>query len=373
MLRERRDAGLGFASALEAATFDRETAISWVVAQMLSEETATAPAIWLGAHEPWWAWEGEVSGRLILSARRAKTRLSTGSKGRVRRATVPMFIDSGAYSELDKHDRWMWQAADFAEFVVGLCRALGTVEHAGIQDWMCEAHMLAKTGLTVEEHQRRTVLNFCLLRRLQRSVPWLPTLQGYTVADYFRCAQMYRDAGVRLEDHRLVGLGSVCRRSSTPEIEGVIRQVKEGLGVDLHGFGVKSEGALLACWGLSSMDSMAWSTRARYDERDLRAALGMRADATSEALMAVGDAELRTIDMDLEDFWRWKQARCPKTAANSLEYAETWRLRQTMALAARIVDELIEQREQALRADPLLTLPSRKLRPAHPGQLGLWA
>jgi len=286
-----------------------------------------------------------------------------------------MFIDSGAYSELDKHDRWMWPAADFAEFVVGLCRALGTVEHAGIQDWMCEAHMLAKTGLTVEEHQRRTVMNFCLLRRLQRSVPWLPTLQGYTVEDYMRCAQMYRDAGVRLEDHALVGLGSVCRRSRTLEIERVIREVVAGLGsrVALHGFGVKSEGALLACWGLASVDSMAWSTRARYDERDLRTALGLPADAPAELVMSATDAQMSAVDMDIEDFWRWKQARCPKTAANSLEYAETWRLRQTLALAARLVDEVIAQREQARRADPLLILPSRRPpRAVHPGQLGLW-
>ncbi len=89
--------------------------------------------------------------------------------------------------------------------------------------------------------------------------------------------------------------------------------------------------------------------------------------------MSATDAQMSAVDMDIEDFWRWKQARCPKTAANSLEYAETWRLRQTLALAARLVDEVIAQREQARRADPLLILPSRRPpRAVHPGQLGLW-
>ncbi len=31
-------------------------------------------------------------------------------------------------------------------------------------DWMCEPAMLARTGLTVEDHQRRTSANFLELR-----------------------------------------------------------------------------------------------------------------------------------------------------------------------------------------------------------------
>jgi len=324
---------------------DREAAIAFMVARMLSEETAPAPAIWLGAMEPWWAWEGQASGRIILSARRVRKRMSAG-RGRLRAAVVPVFLDSSAFSEVAKFGGWTWQPDDFAAFVKHVCAELGTVKHAGIQDWMCEPHMVAKTGLTVEEHQRRTVANFCLLRRLQRSVPWLPTLQGYTVADYMRCAQMYRDAGVRLEDHALIGLGSVCRRSSSPEIEHVIREVKAGLHprAKLHGFGVKSDGALLACFGLASMDSMAWSRRGRGQEADLRAALGLPIDATSEEVMAATPAQLDAIDMDLADLWEWKRERCPKTLAVSQEHAETWRLEQTMALAARIVDEVMQPR-----------------------------
>jgi hypothetical protein len=41
----------------------------------------------------------------------------------------------------------------------------------------------------------------------------MPVLQGWTAGDYWRCADRYDRAGVRLEDYPVVGLGSVCRHS----------------------------------------------------------------------------------------------------------------------------------------------------------------
>lgn len=261
-------------------------------------------------------------------------------------------IDSGAFSEVSARGGWEWPAHDFAAFVVDVARELGTVEHVGIQDWMCEPQIVALTGLSVEEHQRRTVASFLELRQLAPAVPWVPTLQGMTAADYLRCAEIYRDAGVDLEQHCLVGLGSVCRRSRTPEIEAVIREVKAELPsrVRLHGYGVKSEGALLACWGLASVDSMAWSRRARGLESDLRAALGLPVDAPSDRVLTATDEELLAVDLDLVDFLTWKRERCPRTAAASQEFAETWRERQLLALAATIVDDLLEPRSPGAAA-----------------------
>lgn len=321
---------------------NRALAIDLLVARMLAEDPRPAPAVWLGALEPWWAWEGAAAGRVILSARRILRRRS-GGRGRLRRADVPVFIDSGAFSEVSQRGGWEWPAHDFAGFVGNAAAELGTVEHVGIQDWMCEPHILALTGLSLEEHQRRTVDSFLELRRLAPALPWVPTLQGMSSADYLRCAQMYRDVGVELDEHPLVGLGSVCRRSRSREIEAVIREVKAGLPerVRLHGYGVKSEGSLLACWGLASLDSMAWSRRARGLEANLRAALGLPVDAPSDQVLAATDEQLGVVDLDLVDFLEWKRTRCRRTAAASLEFAESWRARQLLALAARIVDELI--------------------------------
>lgn len=35
---------------------DREHAITLLVQRMLEEDPRPAPAVWLGALEPWWAW-----------------------------------------------------------------------------------------------------------------------------------------------------------------------------------------------------------------------------------------------------------------------------------------------------------------------------
>ena len=76
--------------------------------------------------------------------------------------------------------------------------------------------MFAGTNLTVAEHQRRTVANFIKLRKLlgERVIP---VLQGWSIADYWRCGDLCKKAGIRLADEATVGIGSVCRRQSTAE------------------------------------------------------------------------------------------------------------------------------------------------------------
>lgn len=327
---------------------DREQAIALLFARMYEPEPRPAPAFWLGALDTWWAWTGTAHARVMLSARRFRRR-SSGPKSRPRPADVPVFIDSGAFSELSAHGRWTWPAHDFAAFIADLVRRVEHVEHVGIQDWMCEPHILAKTGATVEEHQRRTVDSFLELRRLAPKVPWVPTLQGFTAAEYLRCAEMYDAAGVALEDQRLVGLGSVCRRSNTTEIEQVIDAVRAGLPtrIRLHGYGVKSRGTLRACYKLASFDSMAWSREARELEVDLRQALGLPAEAPAAQVQAATEDQLARVDLDLLDFWEWKRDACRTTAAASQAYAEHWRARQTAALAAEMVDRLLAREAPA--------------------------
>jgi hypothetical protein len=103
----------------------------------------------------------------------------------------------------------------------------------------------------------------------------MPVLQGWSTADYLRCADMYEARGVRLPDHAVVGLGSVCRRQSTLDIGRLVDLLYRRLTPapadhpydfenSLHGFGVKTSG--LRSYGslLGSVDSMAWSRAARY-------------------------------------------------------------------------------------------------------------
>ena len=211
-------------------------------------------------------------------------------------------------------------------------------------DWMCEPVMVARTGLSVIEHQRRTVESFIRLRHMAPEVPWLPTLQGHTIEDYLRCIDMFEAAGVDLEAEALVGLGSVCRRSGTLELVAVITAIlRYRPGLRLHGFGVKSTGTLLSCLDLRSVDSEAWSTRGRYTERDLRAAVGLPVNAAWPELRAAMEARGGEVDLDLLDIFEWKRDHGEEARIqNSIEWAEQWRARQQMRIAAAAMGRAIE-------------------------------
>lgn len=132
---------------------------------------------------------------------------------------------------------------------------------AAIQDWMCEPFMLKRTGLSVAEHQARTVASYLDLIARAPDMPWIPVLQGYRVTDYLDHVDAYARAGVGLESADVVGLGSVCRRQGTGEIGEIIRVLQP---LRLHGFGVKTGELAQSAALLASADSMAWSFRARH-------------------------------------------------------------------------------------------------------------
>jgi hypothetical protein len=68
----------------------------------------------------------------------------------------------------------------------------------------------------------------------------MPVLQGWTLDDYWRCVDLYEQAGVPLADYPLVGLGSVCRRQATGEIGMIVRPL--GAVLPFHGFGCNTVG-----------------------------------------------------------------------------------------------------------------------------------
>jgi len=140
---------------------------------------------------------------------------------------------------------------------------IGHLDWAAPQDWMCEPFIVAKTGLSMREHLRRTVASYLRLTELAPDLPFIPVLQGWELADYLECAAMYEEAGVDLAAAPLVGVGSVCRRQATKDI-GIIMQTLAGMGLKLHGFGVKTEGLHRYGQYLASADSMAWSLRGRH-------------------------------------------------------------------------------------------------------------
>ena len=207
---------------------------------------------WLGTHVPTWL---SLEPELFISRRRLTGRKTFPA------ACAEWALDSGGFTELNMFGEWQTTPQDYVADVRRFADEIGHLAWVAPQDWMCEPFVMERTGLTIEEHQLRTVENFLGLRE-QLGMLVIPVLQGWERDDYLRCVALYHDAGVDLASEPLVGVGSVCRRQNTAEAAHIFRSLD---GLRLHGFGVKIDG--LSVYGdcLASADSLAWSYRARND------------------------------------------------------------------------------------------------------------
>lgn len=227
----------------------------------------TLVRFFLGTHQPHWLSRCRVP---LFVSRRALARYVSLPK-----STTDFALDSGGFTELQMHGRWTTTADQYADEVKHYMRSFGwRLRWAAPQDWMCEPIVIAGgpaargllfagTGLSVEEHQRRTVSNFVDLRRLLGDRV-IPVLQGWEINDYHRCLEMYAEAGVRLRDEAVVGVGTVCRRQKTDEATQIMRSLSAE-GLRLHGFGFKKGGIKNCHDVMVSADSTAWSDRARRE------------------------------------------------------------------------------------------------------------
>lgn len=208
----------------------------------------------LGTHIP--GWLARTDAPLFVSRRRL------AGYRTLPRAAAPWALDSGGFSELSLFGCWTVTAAAYVAEVRRFAAEVGRLAWAAAMDWMCEPAILSRTGLNIAEHQARTITNYLDLRDRAPEVPWTPVLQGWRPDDYRRHADAYGRAGVDLRALPVVGIGSVCRRQHTAEVEDVIRGLS-GHGMRLHGFGFKVQGLARLGGVLASADSMAWSFEAR--------------------------------------------------------------------------------------------------------------
>lgn len=207
---------------------------------------------YLGTHEP--SWIGRSPLPLFVSLERR------GRFGR-RAANAGWALDSGGFTQTTHRGGWTQPTEAFVDEVRQLAERVPGLEWSAPQDWMCEPAALHATGLTVDDHQARTVDNFLQLRAIAPDFPFIPVLQGWKPGEHEACAERYASAGVDLTLEPLVGVGTICRRQDTAEIAAIVRSLASA-GYRLHGFGVKTGG--LARYGhlLESADSLAWSYRA---------------------------------------------------------------------------------------------------------------
>lgn len=177
-------------------------------------------------------------------------------------------LDSGAFTTIATHGGYPEPVEAYADLVrrfAGCGRMLAAVA----QDYMCEGFMLAKTGLSIAEHQALTIERYDHLVALAPGVYVMPVLQGYAPADYVAHLEQYGD---RLELEAWVGVGSVCKRNGSWR---AVRDVLEAIlgarpDLRLHAFGIKTTSLAYAAVRdrLHSADSMSWSLAARKQGRN---------------------------------------------------------------------------------------------------------
>lgn len=215
-----------------------------------------------GIPEPSWAHRFETAFISIARLRRRKSGFTppTGSWA----------MDSAAFSEVEKHGRYQNEPAAFAAEACAWTERVAGCVFVASQDFMCEPFILAKTGLTIPDHQRMTIERYdAILEAWTSKTPVLPVLQGFAQADYLSHIDQYGD---RLVEGAWVGVGSVCKR------QGSIAMIEDLLGgihhrrpdLRLHGFGVKLTALKSQTIRdhLYSADSMAWSFSARKQGRN---------------------------------------------------------------------------------------------------------
>lgn len=172
-------------------------------------------------------------------------------------------MDSQAFTTIATYGGYIHPPEEYAR-QIKRWKSNGNLLAAVSQDYMCEPAMLAKTGLTVAEHQRLTIERYDALLRCDTGVYIMPVLQGYEPDEYVSHLRKY---GRRLKNGAWVGVGSICKRNSSPcLILDVLIAIKtERPDLNLHGFGLKttalSHGTIRAL--LATADSMAWSFAAR--------------------------------------------------------------------------------------------------------------
>lgn len=127
---------------------------------------------------------------------------------------------------------------------------------AAAMDYACEE--VYDPMHSVEEKIQKTVENTERHFELGPDYNLLPVLQGRSVDDYVKCYNMLKESSVDIPLTH-VGLGTVCRISSSKEIVRTEREIRERCDdiEYIHGFGVKINAYKLGAT-FESADSQAW-------------------------------------------------------------------------------------------------------------------
>jgi len=175
-----------------------------------------------------------------------------------------------------------WTVDQYHEF---LSTHSDEFEWATVMDYACEERFdsLWSVDSRVEATVENTINHF----NKDPDYKVLPVLQGRSIEDYERSYDMLNDHGIPTNH---VGLGTVCRLSSTKEIINFENKIRNTLDVDdIHGFGVKVDSFTRGA-EFETADSAAWVYGASHGriqllERKNNGDLRMREEKSNDSLI----------------------------------------------------------------------------------------
>ncbi len=173
-------------------------------------------------------------------------------------------LDSGGFTMISNHGKYIISPQEYIKII-----KKQKPKMAFCQDWMCEPHIINKTGLSIQEHQRKTTESYFALSKMATEIR--PVLQGWHPDDYANHVLQYKKAGVDM--NQLFGIGTICSRSGSPSIiKEILKAIhNEHLGIKLHAFGLKITSLQYnhIVNLIESSDSMSWSFDARQNKSKL--------------------------------------------------------------------------------------------------------
>jgi hypothetical protein len=158
------------------------------------------------------------------------------------------FLDSGGYLALLRWGKYPFSVVNYANLV---CK-LRPCYYASM-DYACEPSLVG----VVDSVDRRiccTVENAAMLAEYEDQLAGLfvPVIQGYQLDEYFRCLELYQQAGLIRE---YMAVGSMCRRLSVVELRNLVSEIY----LACRNAGVKRLFDLKISPSLVDLDRYIWS------------------------------------------------------------------------------------------------------------------
>jgi hypothetical protein len=155
-----------------------------------------------------------------------------------------------------------WSVKEYHDW---LCENADSFAWAAVMDYACEDRF--NTLWDYEDRVEATVENTIRHFDLHSGeYELLPVLQGRSADDYVECYDRLLERGIPVQK---VGLGTVCRLSSSREIVDLEDELRRRRDFDhIHGFGVKRDSFSRGA-GFESADSQAWVWDASHGKENV--------------------------------------------------------------------------------------------------------